>query len=77
MVREWKEMGLKGYEGGFSEGLSSVVFVFWAALVFVFVFAGIIFSCADGATKDKASAANHDTYGSTCAAAGCGAGCGG
>ncbi|KAJ7954143.1 Membrane protein insertion efficiency factor like [Quillaja saponaria] len=70
MVSEWKEVGLTGYEG-------DVIFVFWAALVTVSVFAAIIFSCADGASKDKESAANHNTYGSACAAAGCGAGCGG
>lgn len=59
-----------------SQDLSSVVFMFWAALVAVFVITAIMFACAGGATKDKASATGGDTYGSTCAA-GCGAGCGG
>ncbi|RDX95327.1 hypothetical protein CR513_22170, partial [Mucuna pruriens] len=35
----------------------------------------IIFSCADGVSKEKTSAADQEPYGAGCAA-GCGAGCG-
>lgn len=71
MVREWKEMGERE-----DEGLSNVIFLFWAVLVSFSIVTGVLFSCAGGGTsKDKASAHN-DAYGaSTCA--GCGAGCGG
>ncbi|KAJ9140790.1 hypothetical protein P3X46_031394 [Hevea brasiliensis] len=47
-----------------------------AALITLSILTAIIFSCAQGASKDKASAAHTDTYGATCLA-GCGADCGG
>ncbi|KAL4348675.1 hypothetical protein GQ457_17G013170 [Hibiscus cannabinus] len=61
--------------GASSEDFSSVFLVLWAALVALSLITAIVFSCAGGASKDKAST-THDTYGSACAA-GCGAGCGG
>ncbi|KAF3431925.1 hypothetical protein FNV43_RR26661 [Rhamnella rubrinervis] len=70
MVRVYNHGGverLMGSSGG-------AVLVLWAALISVALIWAIIFSCADGASKDKASA-THDTYGSTCG--GCGAACGG
>ncbi|KAK8636670.1 hypothetical protein V6N13_124411 [Hibiscus sabdariffa] len=56
-------------------GATSAFLVLWAALVALSLITAIVFSCAGGASKDKAST-THDTYGSACAA-GCGAGCGG
>ncbi|GMP83466.1 hypothetical protein CsSME_00037366 [Camellia sinensis var. sinensis] len=54
----------EGHEG-------SGVLILWVALVSLILISAIIFSCADGASKDKTSAAQADNYG-----AGCGAGCG-
>jgi hypothetical protein len=68
MVREWKEV----VGGGNGESLSSVVFIFWSALVMLSLVTAIIFACADGASKDKTSASH---TGAPCAA--CGGGCGG
>ncbi|KAM0961299.1 hypothetical protein ACFX13_021015 [Malus domestica] len=76
MVRDWKELGSGGGGTGLSGGSASVFVMLWAALATFVVISAIIFSCADGVPKDKASTNGHDTYGSTCAAAGCGAGCG-
>ncbi|MBA0656377.1 hypothetical protein Goklo_008742 [Gossypium klotzschianum] len=61
--------------GASTEDLSSAVLMFWAVLAALSLVTAIIFSCAGGASKEKASATHADTYGSTCAA-GCGAGCG-
>ncbi|GMN38637.1 hypothetical protein TIFTF001_007869 [Ficus carica] len=80
MVREWRGLaGVLGGERGASESfLSGVVFVVMAALLSLAVITAVVFSCADGASKDKASAAHTDTYGGTACAAGCGGGgCGG
>ncbi|KAF5745243.1 hypothetical protein HS088_TW07G00826 [Tripterygium wilfordii] len=74
MARLWKEAA-GGNWGGDGEGLSSAIGVLWAVLVILSVVGTIIFSCADGASKEKASA-TAVAYGSTCAA-GCGAACGG
>ncbi|XVE75234.1 hypothetical protein DITRI_Ditri12bG0079300 [Diplodiscus trichospermus] len=76
MVRLWKELARTDGGGSSQDLCSSVVFIFWAALAALFLITAIMFSCAGGASKDKASATHTDTYGSTCAA-GCGAGCGG
>ncbi|KAF5940283.1 hypothetical protein HYC85_021450 [Camellia sinensis] len=54
----------EGHEG-------SGVLILLVALVSLILISAIIFSCADGVSKDKTSAAQTDTYG-----AGCGAGCG-
>lgn len=62
--------------GATTEDLSSAVLMFWAVLAALSLVTAIIFSCAGGASKEKASATHADTYGSTCGA-GCGAGCGG
>ncbi|XVF02224.1 hypothetical protein REPUB_Repub04eG0157200 [Reevesia pubescens] len=75
MVRQWKEVA-RAAAGGSNQDLSSVVFIFWAALTVLSLITAIMFSCAGGASKDKASATHADAYGSTCAA-GCGAACGG
>ncbi|CAB4265083.1 unnamed protein product [Prunus armeniaca] len=87
MVRDWKELlARRGHgDGGSGSGeislsssSSSAAFVMlflWAAFVTFAVISAIIFSCADGVPKDKASSAT-GTHGATCAAAGCSAGCG-
>ena len=74
MVRQWKEVA-RTDGGGSNQDLSSVVFIFWAALAALFLITAIMFSCSGGASKDKVPATHTDAYGSTCAA-GCGAGCG-
>lgn len=73
MVREyWREV-----VSGNGESLSSeVIFIIWGALVMLSLITAVIFSCADGASKDKASATHNDGYGAACAA-GCGGACGG
>ncbi|KAF8032205.1 hypothetical protein BT93_D1199 [Corymbia citriodora subsp. variegata] len=74
MVRDWKEVATRVHGG---EALSGAVLVFTAFLLSLALFVVVMFMCADGMSKDKASAPTHtDTYGSTCAA-GCGAACGG
>ncbi|KAF5751896.1 hypothetical protein HS088_TW02G00915 [Tripterygium wilfordii] len=75
MVRLWKEAA-GGNWGGDGEGLTGGIGLFWTLLVILYIVGAIIFSCADGASRDKASATNADAYGSTCAA-GCGAACAG
>ncbi|XP_041013510.1 uncharacterized protein LOC121256704 [Juglans microcarpa x Juglans regia] len=78
MVREWKEAA-RGDGGSNAESLSSsssAVLIFWGALVMLSLITAIIFACADGASKEKDSAAHTNTYGTACAA-GCGGGCGG
>jgi hypothetical protein len=74
MVREWKEVIGGDGGGGNGESLSSIVFIFWGALVMLSLVTAIIFGCADGASKDKTSANHTDSYGAACAA--CGGGCG-
>ncbi|KAI6677089.1 hypothetical protein NL676_037885 [Syzygium grande] len=74
MVREWKEAIAGGYGGEASSGAVFVVMAFLLSLALLIV---VVFMCADGMSKDKASASAHtDTYRSTCAAD-CGAACGG
>ena len=75
MVRELKEVIQRNAIGN-GESLSSAIFIIWGALVMISLITAVIFACADGASKDKASATNNDAYGAACAA-GCGAACGG
>ncbi|EXC25638.1 hypothetical protein L484_009943 [Morus notabilis] len=79
MVREyyWRGSSGVGERGSVTESLSGVVLVLLAALVSLALILAVVFSCADGASKDKASATQTDTYGGTACAAGCGAACGG
>ncbi|PIA33415.1 hypothetical protein AQUCO_04100088v1 [Aquilegia coerulea] len=76
MVRQWKDE-VFGYEGA-NIGGGDVILLIWAIMITFSLISFIIFSCSDGASKDKTSSAT-DThvYGSGCAAAGCGAACGG
>ncbi|KAH7857746.1 hypothetical protein Vadar_016100 [Vaccinium darrowii] len=72
MVRQWKEEIT--WDGG---GITEVCLVLWVVLVTFALIWVLIFSCAEGASKDKTSAANSSqVYGGGCAAE-CGAGCGG
>ncbi|KAM1608446.1 hypothetical protein EV1_020407 [Malus domestica] len=61
MVRDWKELGSGGGGTGLSGGSASVFVMLWAALATFVVISAIIFSCADGVPKDKASTNGHDT----------------
>jgi len=55
MVREWMEVVWRdGGDNG--DRLSTVVFIFWGALVMLSLVSSIIFAYADGASKDKTSA---------------------
>lgn len=71
MVREWKgEIDWDGVGG-------SIIIAMWGILVIFCLISAIIFSCADGASRDKAAAADSTaTYAGGCAAD-CGAACGG
>ncbi|PSR84707.1 Membrane protein insertion efficiency factor like [Actinidia chinensis var. chinensis] len=76
MAREWKEV-ITGNGGGDGGGRSDVCLVVWVVLFTFTMISILIFSCADGASRDKASAEDSShVYGSGCAA-GCGAACGG
>ncbi|KAK7271218.1 hypothetical protein RJT34_26934 [Clitoria ternatea] len=44
-------------------------------LVTICIMSAIVFSCADGVSKENSSAADQEPYGAGCSA-GCGAGCG-
>lgn len=83
MARLWRDVaGLDGGSGsGGSGGGGGGLLVFWLGMLVTFcILSTIIFSCADGASKDKSSPADTANYGGGCAAgcaAGCGAGCGG
>ena len=52
--------------------------VFWAVLVTMSIISAIVFSCADGISKEKSATTTTDTdlYGGSACAAGCGAACG-
>ncbi|PRQ40287.1 hypothetical protein RchiOBHm_Chr4g0434421 [Rosa chinensis] len=68
---------LKDLASGSGESLSSAVYLFWAALVTLVLVSTIIFSCSDGMPKDEKTSTTHtDTYGTACAAGGCGGACG-
>ncbi|XP_015882794.1 uncharacterized protein LOC107418606 [Ziziphus jujuba] len=69
MVRLWRD--LASVHGSGSAGFV----VLWLALLGVCIISAIIFSCADGVSKEKTSTADTELYGGGCAA-GCGAGCG-
>ncbi|KAG2700849.1 hypothetical protein I3760_06G016700 [Carya illinoinensis] len=76
MVRELKEAVRGDGSSNINESLSSAVsMIFWVLLAMLSLITATIFACADGASKDKASATQNDTYRTACAA-GCGAGCG-
>ena len=64
--------GVGGGAGG------AFLLIFLGLLATLCVLSAVIFSCADGVSKDKSSQSPADTelYGGGCAA-GCGAGCGG
>ncbi|OWM86294.1 hypothetical protein CDL15_Pgr011118 [Punica granatum] len=67
MGREWRGTGVA--EDAWT---GVIVSVLWAALLSLALVVAVILSCADGVSKDKASACAHtDTYGTACAA-GCG-----
>lgn len=73
MVREWREVNnnLNANLGVFGNAYA----ILWLVLVSFCIISAIIFSCADGVSKEKTSAADPEPYGAGCAA-GCGAGCG-
>ncbi|KAJ7975159.1 Membrane protein insertion efficiency factor like [Quillaja saponaria] len=73
MVRKWREVTIE--EGGGVGFIGNAYLVLWVAVVTFSIVSVIIFSCADGVSKDKTSAADSDHYGAGCAA-GCGADCG-
>ncbi|XP_021292422.1 uncharacterized protein LOC110422733 [Herrania umbratica] len=78
MVRELKIITENGDGIG---GIGGACLLFWAALLTLSLISAIIFSCADGVSKDKSSSGDTNFYGGGCAAdcggAGCGAACGG
>ncbi|KAK3031577.1 hypothetical protein RJ639_036376 [Escallonia herrerae] len=65
MGREWREAARRD---GSNDGLGAAVMIFWAALVALSLISAVVLSCADGASKDKASATNTDAYGGGCTA---------
>ena len=73
-MRPWKGV-VTGGGGGVGDGSlgGGACLVLWLALVALSLISAVIFSCADGASKDKTS---DGVYGAGCSA-GCGAGCGG
>ncbi|XVF09545.1 hypothetical protein REPUB_Repub07fG0103400 [Reevesia pubescens] len=81
MARELKI--ITDQDGG---GIGGAFLVFWAALLTLSLISAIIFSCADGVSKNKTTSGDTNFYGGGCAAgcgaagcgaAGCGAACGG
>ncbi|KAL7149388.1 hypothetical protein ABFS83_05G037200 [Erythranthe nasuta] len=85
MVRQWKVGAVSSWEGGaaagfgFGFGSGGAIFAVWASLLSLFLIVSVMFSCAGGASEDKASATSHtDTYGgSACGGGACGTTCGG
>ncbi|XVF50544.1 hypothetical protein PTKIN_Ptkin04bG0109700 [Pterospermum kingtungense] len=79
MVREVKV--ISDEDGGGYGGIGVTFLVFLAALLTLSLISAIIFSCADGVSKDKTTSGDTNYYGGGCAAdcgaAGCGAACGG
>lgn len=69
MVREWREMS--NDVGLFGDACRML----WVVMVTLSIMSAIIWSCADGVSKEKSSAADSDPHGGGCAAA-CGAACG-
>ncbi|KAL0326967.1 UNVERIFIED_CONTAM: hypothetical protein Sangu_1774700 [Sesamum angustifolium] len=77
MVRRWN--GGDSWGGGDAAGFGGVVWATWGALLALVLVISVVFSCAGGASQDKAAAANShaDTYGGAACAGACGAACGG
>lgn len=77
MARKYWRHISKGYgaDGG-SERLGGDVLIMWVVTMSLVGLLAVIFSCADGVSKEKDSDPHTDTYGTACAA-GCGAACGG
>lgn len=76
MVRQWKEATTVGGDG---DGISysCLMLVLWVGLLTLSIVSAIIFSCAQGMSKENKSAEVDETlYGGGCGA-GCGAACGG
>lgn len=69
MVRVWKELA-----GESLSGSDAFVYLFVALLMSLALISAVLLGCADGASKEKASASHTDTYGGTACAAGCGGG---
>lgn len=59
------------------DGVSGVFLMFWAVLLAISLASAIIFSCAEGASKDKSGADDSNVCTGTMCGAECGAGCGG
>lgn len=69
MTTEWRELSNLEPRLGMFE-------ILWVAVSMFFLMFAIIFSCAQGVSKEKDSGAEHsEPYGATCGA-GCGAACG-
>ncbi|KAI3453061.1 hypothetical protein Pfo_009724 [Paulownia fortunei] len=76
MVRQWK--GADSWDGGAAAGFGGALLAVWAVLLSLFLIMAIMFSCAGGASQDKASATSHtDTYGGAACGGACGSSCGG
>ncbi|KAE8124889.1 hypothetical protein FH972_019734 [Carpinus fangiana] len=73
MVRELSTEAII-LDGGVGD-IGHACLLFWLALVSISLISVIIFSCADGVSKEKTSAADTGYYGGGCAA-GCGTACG-
>ncbi|KAJ4826522.1 hypothetical protein Tsubulata_023965 [Turnera subulata] len=77
MVRLLWEENLSMNRGGFNNVVGSVYVVLWAVLLTVALLSTIIFSCADGVSRDKdPHEFDSNVYGGG-GCAGCGAACGG
>lgn len=74
MVREWKEWA--NHDGGAHQGFSNAAFLLWVVLITLSLMSAIIFSCSDGASKDKTSTQTDGYNGTGCTACG-GTACGG
>ncbi|KAL5726556.1 hypothetical protein ACHQM5_009593 [Ranunculus cassubicifolius] len=71
MVKQWNHGGLVGGIEG--EGIGNVLIILiWGVLVTLSLVSFIIFSCSDGASKEKDSVVDSHIYGSSCGGA-CGA----
>ncbi|KAM6569206.1 hypothetical protein CsatB_017191 [Cannabis sativa] len=73
MVRLWREVA--NVDGGVGTGSGAFLIFLLGFLVTLCILSTIIFSCADGVSKEKTSQGDTELYGGGCAA-GCGAGCG-
>nr|DAD31875.1 TPA_asm: hypothetical protein HUJ06_010726 [Nelumbo nucifera] len=76
MARQWKEMVVVlGVGDGRNGGVGFPGVLFLVILATLSLISVVIFSCADGASKDRTAAAESNVYSGGCAA-GCGAECG-